>query len=99
MSYEHFLVAGIDASYQPVNGDAVDCSVILYSKPAEFGKFESKPDLDGIELEVLASECNPATGGVFTLMPETDPVSYKVMSKPRHTGIEKDIWRMVVDQI
>ncbi len=99
MSDAHFLVAGIDASYQPAVGDAVACSVILYSKLAEFGEFESRPKVEGIELEVRVSEvAAPAKGGVFTLTPDSEPVTYKVCSEPRHTGIERDIWRMVVDE-
>ena len=99
MSYEHFLVAGIDASYQPVTGDALACSVILYSKLADFDAFEARPQVEGIELEVMASELTPKQGDVFILTPDTEPVAYKVCSKPRFTGIENDVWRMVVDVV
>ncbi len=100
MSYEHFLVAGIDASYQPPTGTATDdLLVILYSKPADFDAFEARPQIDGIELEVMASRLTPEEGGVFALTPNTEPVVYKICSKPRYTGIENDVWRMVVDAV
>ncbi|PLW79074.1 head-tail joining protein [Cohaesibacter celericrescens] len=99
MSEAHFLIEGVAASYQPVSGDAVDCTVILYSDDAEFGEFESRPLLDKIALEVQSGALTPTKGGVFTIDPDGAATQYKVESKPRHTGIERDVWRMVVDEL
>ncbi|WP_319532855.1 hypothetical protein [uncultured Cohaesibacter sp.] len=96
MSRAHFQIAGVEASYQPPEGAEVEgVLVILYQQQPDFDAFQGSPQMDGLELEVLAVDVTPEKGGVFSI----GEADYQVASKPRYTGVERDVWRMVVNEL
>lgn len=89
-----FAHDGKAATYTPLSGPAVACTVLLDSEDQQIEGLAGRPMLRGNILEVRKAEiAAPAKGGTFTI----DAVVYKILDDPRHVeDPERLVWTMTV---